>query len=100
MVIKSGAGVTKMPDHLTYEEAAPISEGAHYALGNIMASGIKKGQQAVVYGTTGAIGSAAVQLLKFFGVEVTAVCNSKNVGLVKSLGADAVSYTHLILFTK
>ncbi|MBK6364060.1 MAG: NAD(P)-dependent alcohol dehydrogenase [Saprospiraceae bacterium] len=90
MVIKSGAGVTKMPDHLTYEEAAPISEGAHYALGNIMASGIKKGQQAVVYGATGAIGSAAVQLLKYFGVEVTAVCNSKNVGLVKSLGADAV----------
>jgi NADPH:quinone reductase-like Zn-dependent oxidoreductase len=79
-----------MPDNLNFCEAAPLTEGAHYALNNIKASGIKKGESALVYGATGAIGSSAVQLLKHFGVSVTAVSNTKNVGLVKSLGADVV----------
>jgi NADPH:quinone reductase-like Zn-dependent oxidoreductase len=90
LVMKSDGGVTLMPENTTYEQAAPISEGAHYALGNIRASGIKKGEYALVYGATGAIGSAAVQLLKYFDIHVTAVCNTKNVNLVKSLGADKV----------
>lgn len=79
-----------LPNNLSFEEAAPISEGAHYALNNIRASKIKPGQKALVYGATGAIGSSAVQLLKHFGSEVTAVCNTKNIDLVKSLGAKVV----------
>jgi len=79
-----------VPQNLTYDEAAPITEGAHYALCNIRAAKIKKGQNVLVYGATGAIGSAAVQLLKYFEVSITAICNTKNVELVKSLGADTV----------
>jgi NADPH:quinone reductase-like Zn-dependent oxidoreductase len=82
--------VTTMPDNASFAEAAAITEGAHYALNNIKAAKIQSGRNALVYGATGAIGSAAVQLLKYFGVNVTAVCNTKNVELVKSLGADKV----------
>ncbi len=79
-----------MPAGLNYEEAAPISEGGHYALCDIRAAKVKSGQKVLVNGATGAIGSAAVQLLKYFGVEVTAVCNTGNMEVVRSLGADTV----------
>lgn len=78
------------PNNLGLSEAAAITEGAHYALNNIRAAKIEKGQNVLVYGATGAIGSSAVQLLKHFGAKVTAVCNTKNVALIKSLGADIV----------
>lgn len=89
-VMPESGAITTMPDNFSFEQAAPFTEGAHYALCNIRASKIKKGQHILVYGATGAIGSAAVQLAKHFGVRVTAVCNSQNVALVKSLGADEV----------
>jgi len=79
-----------MPANMSYEEAAPSTEGAHYALTNIRKANIQGGQRILVNGATGAIGSAAVQLVKYFGADVTAVCNTKNVALVKSLGADEV----------
>jgi NADPH:quinone reductase-like Zn-dependent oxidoreductase len=82
--------ITNLPTNLNFNEAAPITEGAHYALNNIKVSNIKRGQNALVYGATGAIGSSAVQLLKHFGVTVTAVCSTNHVALVKSLGADTV----------
>ncbi|MFD2885383.1 NAD(P)-dependent alcohol dehydrogenase [Chitinophaga cymbidii] len=88
-IAETGA-VATIPEHLTYEEAAPLTEGAHYALGNIRAAKISGPQHVLVYGATGAIGSAAVQLLKYFGAKVTAVCNTKNMDLVRSLGADVV----------
>jgi NADPH:quinone reductase-like Zn-dependent oxidoreductase len=90
LTIKESEAIAILPNNLSFEEAAPITEGAHYALNNIRASKIKSGQNALVYGATGAIGSAAVQLLKYFGANVTAVCNTKNVRLIKSLGADNV----------
>lgn len=90
MTIDENAAITFIPNYSNYYEAAPICEGAHYALNNIRASKIEKGQNALVYGATGAIGSSAVQLLKYLEVNVTAVCNTKNVELVKSLGADIV----------
>lgn len=90
LTIAENKAIVKIPDNLTFNEAAPISEGAHYALCNIRASKIKNGQKALVYGATGAIGSSAVQILKHFGVSVTAVCNTKNVELLKTLGADKV----------
>jgi len=83
-----------IPVNFSYHEAAPLLEGAHYALCDIRAAKVKNGQNVLVYGATGAIGSAAVQLLKYFGANVTAVCNTKNVELVKTLGADfVIDYT-------
>lgn len=82
--------ISFLPNNCSFEEAAPITEGAHYALNDIRAAKIQSGQKVLVNGATGAIGSAAVQLLKYFGVHVTAVANTKNIDLVKSLGADKV----------
>lgn len=90
LTIAETDAVTTMPDNLSFHEAAALTEGAHYALMDIRAAKIEPGQNVLVYGATGAIGSAAVQLLKHFGTKVTAVCNTKNVELVKSLGADIV----------
>ncbi len=90
--------VTK-PGNITFEQAAASIEGAHYAYNminkvNLKIGPVRKdqpgGQKALVNGATGAIGSAAVQLLKYFDIYVTAVCNTKNIELVKSLGADKV----------
>lgn len=82
--------VLQMPPNISFDEAAALTEGAHYALVDIRAAKVKPGQQVLVNGATGAIGSAAVQLLKHFGAKVTAVCNTKNINLIKSLGADVV----------
>ncbi|MEO6000332.1 MAG: NAD(P)-dependent alcohol dehydrogenase [Chitinophagaceae bacterium] len=90
LTIAEEDAITILPGNLNFEEAAAITEGAHYALCNIRAAKVTSGQNVLVYGATGAIGSAAVQLLKFFEANVTAVCNTKNVELVKSLGADIV----------
>lgn len=79
-----------MTPSMSFEEAAALTEGAHYALCNIRAAKVAAGQNVLVYGATGAIGSAAVQLLKSRGAHITAVCNTRNVELVKSLGADKV----------
>ena len=94
MTMAEDEPITAMPDNLTFDEAAPICEGGHYALCDIKAAKVKNGDVVLVNGATGAIGSAAVQLLKYFGARVTAVCDTKNVELVKSLGADeVVDYT-------
>ena len=79
-----------IPEGLTFEEAAPGSEGSHYALSSIRAAKVRRGQDVLVYGATGAIGSAAVQLLKQLGATVTAVCATDKLDLVKGLGADRV----------
>lgn len=100
LTIAEADAVTHMPDNLSFEEAAAITEGAHYALVDIRAAKVERGQNVLVNGATGAIGSAAVQLLKHFGAKVTAVCNTKNVGLVKSLGADTVIDYQTQDFTK
>ncbi len=90
MTIAETDAITTMPDDLTFEQAAPITEGAHYALCDIRAAKMKSGQDVMIYGASGAIGSAAVQLVKYLGAEVTAVCGTQNVEAVKSLGADQV----------
>jgi NADPH:quinone reductase-like Zn-dependent oxidoreductase len=89
ITIKEEKAIT-IPDNISYEQAAASSEGAHYAYNFINKVDLQKGQNILVNGATGAIGSAAVQLLKYFEVNVTAVCATKNVELVKSLGADKV----------
>jgi NADPH:quinone reductase-like Zn-dependent oxidoreductase len=90
MVMPEDGLLATMPASLTYEEAAPSTEGSHYALSLIRNAKIQKGQDVLVNGTTGAIGSAAVQLLKHLGATVTAVCDSERLELVKDLGADRV----------
>jgi NADPH:quinone reductase-like Zn-dependent oxidoreductase len=90
MVMAENDPITTMPVNSSYEDAAPITEGAHYALCDIRAAKIQSGQNILINGATGAIGSAAVQLVKYLGAEVTAVCDTKNVDLVKSLGANVV----------
>lgn len=100
MVLSESGAITTLPDNLSYEKASPITEGGHYALCDIRAAKIKNGQNVFVYGATGAIGSAAVQLLKYFGATVTAVCDTKNVGLVKSLGGRCYYRLHQTRFYK
>ena len=100
MTIPEQGMLTTMPANMTFEEAAPSAEGAHYALNNIRKANVRSGQKVLIYGATGAVGSAAVQLAKFYGAKVTAVCNTKNVKLVKSLGADEVIDYTLEDFTK
>jgi NADPH:quinone reductase-like Zn-dependent oxidoreductase len=90
MSIPADGSVATMPANVTYQQAAPGTEGAHYALGHIRAAKIRSGQDILVYGASGAIGSAAVQLLKNLGASVTAVCGTGHVELVKGLGADRV----------
>jgi NADPH:quinone reductase-like Zn-dependent oxidoreductase len=90
MSIPEDGSLATMPQGLTYAEAAPSTEGSHYALSFIKAAKIQSGQNVLVNGATGAIGSAAVQLLKSLGVAVTATCDGKNIELVRGLGADRV----------
>ena len=89
MTIKDDKAIT-IPDKISYGQAAASFEGAHYAYNFINKVDLKAGQHVLVNGATGAIGSAAVQLLKYFDVNVTAVCATKNIELVKSLGANRV----------
>jgi NADPH:quinone reductase-like Zn-dependent oxidoreductase len=79
-----------MPANVTFEEVAPSTEGSHYALACITKARIESGHHVLVNGATGAIGSAAVQLLKRLGTVVTAVCDTEHVELVRSLGADRI----------
>ncbi len=90
VTIPEKSPITIIPEHISFETAAASAEGGHYAYNYIRKSGMKKGDTVMVYGATGAIGSAAVQLLKSMDIHITAVCNSKNVETVKSLGADKV----------
>jgi NADPH:quinone reductase-like Zn-dependent oxidoreductase len=90
LVMPEDGSVATMPANVTFEEAAASTEGSHYALSLIRKAKIRSGQDVLVNGATGAIGSAAVQLLKRLGAEVTAVCATEHVELVRGLGADRV----------
>ena len=90
LAIPEDGSVATMPANVTFEEAAPSTEGSHYALSLIRKAKIRSGQGVLVNGATGAIGSAAVQLLRRLGADVTAVCDTENVELVRGLGAGRV----------
>jgi NADPH:quinone reductase-like Zn-dependent oxidoreductase len=90
LTVSEENALTHIPANVDFYNAAPISEGAFYALNSIRAANVQAGQKVLLNGATGAIGSAGLQLLKYFGAHVTAVCNTKNKELIKSLGADVV----------
>jgi NADPH:quinone reductase-like Zn-dependent oxidoreductase len=88
--VRESGALAHMPTGVTFEEAAAVCDGAALALACLRKAGDLDGRSILVYGASGSVGTAAVQLAKHFGAHVTAVCNTKNVELVRSLGADEV----------
>ena len=84
------AAICQKPVNMKNEEAAAVCDGLMLAFNYLGRVDFQKRRSILIYGASGSIGTAAVQLAKYYGATVTAVCNTKNSGLVKSLGADRV----------
>ena len=88
--VPTSARIEHMPARMSFVEAAPICDGALNALMCLKQADLRAGRRILIYGASGAIGTAGVQLAKFFGADVTAVTSTKNLELVRSLGANRV----------
>ena len=82
--------VARIPDGMSFVEAAAVADGFNQGFGPLRHAKVDDTTRLLVYGASGSCGTAAVQVAKHFGAHVTAVCNTKNVELVRSLGADEV----------
>lgn len=91
IALSAAEAVARMPQNLTFEEAAAVSEGSLTALPFLRDHAqLKKGQRVLINGAAGGVGVCAVQLAKYYGAVVTAVCGPDNLEFVKGLGADSV----------
>jgi len=90
-VVRESGAIALKPKSLSFDEAAAISFGGTTALAFLRWGGLKAGQRILIVGASGGVGTAAVQLAKHFGAEVTAVCSTANLELVRSIGADHVT---------
>ncbi len=90
LCVRDSARITHMPPGMGFADAAPICDGALSALTCLKQADLRKGRRILIYGASGAIGTAGVQLARHFGADITAVCGTKNLELVRSLGADRV----------
>lgn len=88
--VSQDSAITIKPTNITFQEAAAIPFGAHTALHYLKKANLKAGQKILIYGASGSVGTNAVQLAKYYGAEVTAVCSTANLEMVKKLGADKV----------
>lgn len=86
--------IKKRPNNLTLAESAAVASGALTALKNIQKGKVTKGTNILINGASGSLGTYAIQLAKYYGAEVTAVCSKRNIELVKAIGADyVIDYT-------
>jgi NADPH:quinone reductase-like Zn-dependent oxidoreductase len=90
LCIRESARITHMPAGVSFEEAAAVSDGALNVLWCFRGADLRKGQRVLVFGASGSLGTAGVQLGRYFGADVTAVCSTKNLERVRSLGAEIV----------
>jgi NADPH:quinone reductase-like Zn-dependent oxidoreductase len=88
--VRETAALAHKPAGMTFEEAAAVCDGAIIAMACLRNADLRQGRSILIYGASGSIGTATVQLARHFGAHVTAVCNTKNVELARSLGADEV----------
>jgi len=89
--MRESAALAHKPAEMTFEEAAAVCDGASLALACLRKADLRKGRSILIYGASGSVGTAGVQLAKYFGADVTAVCNTKNVELVRG-AANMVPY--------
>ncbi|TAN34890.1 NAD(P)-dependent alcohol dehydrogenase [bacterium] len=88
--MRESAPLAHMPAGMSFEEAAAVCDGAIMALMGLRPAGLQPGHAILIYGASGSIGTAGVQLARYFGAAVDAVCSTKNLELVRSLGAARV----------